>query len=195
MNLRSDVSSKSLGVCVALINERFPIDVENKEELAMFFVDHACSIETSDPTSIGLEEFSVIKMRRTRSGAKSTKPFNIVINWKQLVNSAPAMVSTVLGSLTDIWMFFLAGLTLISQLRGFADIELTKHHAELVMIISENEPVSLSRVREIFTEKLTDSEAAESEEIFISCVCDLEKIKAIKVSDNQIKMVERIRYD
>lgn len=195
MILRSDVSSKSLGVCVALISESFPVAIEKKEELAITFVDNVCSIEAPDPSSIGTEEFSVIKMRKFRSGAKSTKPFNIVINWKQLVNSSPAMASTVFGSLTDIWMFFLAGLTLIAQLRGYADVELSKYHAELVMIISKDEPAPLSKVKSSFIEQFSGNEEDEREELFVTCIRDLEKIKAIKVNNNQVEMIEKISYD
>lgn len=188
----SNVSTKVLSACIALMTDYLPKEVPNKEEIAIFVAQTACSVESDATDSTGTLEFSLIKMRRSHQDAVSCKPFNIIVNWRRLIEASPAMALTVIGSTTNIWMLLLAGLTLMCQIRGLTEIQLTRYHAVLLEIIAQNENASMERIYNLFIGQDDKIDTLHAANLFDACFDELKKIKAIKIIENKIQLVERI---
>ncbi|MDB2318028.1 hypothetical protein N9V88_00410 [bacterium] len=140
-----------------------------------------------------------------KKGGLSRKAGNIILNWKKLAGSAPAILgsglgaSTGFGTTTGCWTAVFAGLCILQQLDSLFKIELSKEMATCLFALwhrgDENREITIKTAneacRELFAtyqwDKPTDFEL---KEIFDN----LAAIKCLKQNGDRIKLIEQLRW-
>lgn len=94
---------------------------------APFVVDNFTSLVAPQNPPIVLE--MIVANRGGRSGGRSRKPGNILLNWRRLFGESPDLILTGAGVIATPWLIPLAALSIFNKLWANASIELTKEQA------------------------------------------------------------------
>ena len=133
-------------------------------------------------------------------GGKSSKPLNIVLNWKELMLVCCGGALGVSGSIAMPFMIPLAAILFLAAVLKLRRIDVSEIHAHTMIALWKNcddqKCLSAEDVPDIVNAELKRIERAEikGESIF-KVLGDLEKLRSIEISGDNIFLKEKVRVD
>lgn len=109
------------------------------------------NLEFDDEATSQISRYRVVKVSEAGEGV-STKIANIKVNWRELRSEIPSFALTGASSATDVYIFCLALIVLIGQLKGHTHLKLSDEQVRVVLSlvkaskISESSPKKIKRL-------------------------------------------------
>ena len=133
-----------------------------------------------------------------RHGGGSTKPGNIVLNWKKLVSALPGICLTGAEAAASPWRIFLGCLEIWKKLYSTFHVELSPQQATAMLAMwcncDNDKNISEARARSLTNEALVKFDMNQISEItFAKIIDDLSKTGCVEMSDGKIWLRERIK--
>jgi len=116
----------------------------NPEKLSTKIIDHFCRITPPE-----IDDTPITKIDTTLhiflniqpgglGGARSSKPGNILLNWRKLLIDASESILTIVGAVTVPWLIPLAGLVVWNKVWSLSSIEIDERHAAVIWTMWKN---------------------------------------------------------
>lgn len=108
----------------------------NSEQASIEIIDHFCEIT---PPEIVDEKYFLTNIKPGGiGGAKSSKPGNILLNWRKLLINGSESILTIAGVIAVPWLIPLAGLIIWDKICSLSNIKIDERHAAVIWTMWHN---------------------------------------------------------
>lgn len=109
-------------------------DIENIDVISQKIIENFANVTPPEiDTTIYL-----ITMNHWSRGARSSKPGNILLNWRKLLIDGAESILTITGAVSVPWLIPLAGLIVWNKVWSLLNIKIDERHAVVIWVMWHN---------------------------------------------------------